>query len=89
MTIETRKVLEEIFTERQYQETKWGDSFDSKNTANDWVAYIVKYAGQSVTLPWNSDQFRTQLLKVAAICVAAVERIDRNNGVLPKRHYDT
>jgi hypothetical protein len=84
----TKKILEEVLKEREYQETRWGDAFDSKNTANDWVAYITAYAGKAVTLPWDSKQFRTQLLKVAAICVAAVERLDSRNGELPKRHYD-
>ena len=83
-----KKALEDIATERQYQQQKWGDKFDEKNTANDWVAYIAKYVGQTVTLPWNATTFRTQLVKVATLCVAAIEWCDRTNGNMPKRHYD-
>lgn len=81
-------ILNEIRKEREYQQGRWGDKFDSKNTANDWVAYIAKYVGQAVTLPWDATRFRQQLIKVAILCVAAIEWVDRTNGELPKRHYD-
>lgn len=41
-------IFYEISAERKYQQGKWGDDFDSKNTPNDWVAYLTKYVGQSV-----------------------------------------
>lgn len=81
-------ILNEIKVEREHQDKKWGDTFDSKNTANDWVAYIAKHAGMAVTLPWNATTFRTQLVKVATICVAAIQWIDRTKGDIAKRHYD-
>lgn len=69
--------------ERAYQDEKWGRDFDDKNTVNDWVAYMTKYLGQAVTLPWTDATFRTQLLKVIALGVAALER-----NTYPPRHYD-
>ena len=81
-------VLKDIRCEREYQEEIWGDDFDSKNTPNDWIAYIMSYAGRAVTMPWKPEQFRTFLVKVATICVAAIEWHDKTGGNMPKRHYD-
>lgn len=82
-----KQVFTEIEKELKYSD-KWGKIFDDKNTPNDWIAYITKYAGQAVTLPWNSDTFRSQLIKTAGLCISAVEALDRNNNKLAKRHYD-
>ena len=79
-------ILNDIKTEREYQQDKWGDEFDSKNTANDWASYIIIYVGQAITMPWNKKTFRTQLLKVATLCVAAIEWCDKDS--IPPRHYD-
>lgn len=73
-----------ISAERDYQDSKWGSAFDDKNTPNDWVAYIASYLGRAVTIPWNANIFREGLLKVAALCVAALERGDE----FAPRHYD-
>lgn len=88
MTILSEKIVADILAERTYQQGRWGDEFDSKNTPNDWVAYIAKYLGQAVTMPWNPETFRKQLVKVATLCVAAIEWCDRTSGQMPKRHYD-
>ena len=77
------EIFDYIDAERDYQDRKWGHNFDAKNTPNDWVAYITKYAGQAVTLPYDAEQFRTQLLKVATLCTAALEQAD-----YAPRHYD-
>jgi hypothetical protein len=81
-------IAAEVFKEREYQQSKWGNKFDKKNTANDWVAYIVSYLGRAVTMPWAPLQFRTMLVKTAALCFAAIEWHDRKKGRMPKRHYD-
>lgn len=80
-------VLAEIRHERNYQTDKWGNEFDDKNTVNDFTAYITKYAGNAAFATCTADQ-RTQLVKVAALAVAAIETIDRN-GKLADRHYDS
>lgn len=80
-------IFDAIHREREYQDFKWGHKFDDKNTANDWLAYIAGYLGKALTRPWDRGTFFTGLVKVAALCVAALETLDRNNG-FPKRHYD-
>lgn len=82
------RIAADVYTERHYQETKWGSKFDKKNTANDWVYYIACYLGKAVTLPWDHVTFRKMLVKTAALCFAAIEWCDRTKGKMPKRHYD-
>lgn len=81
-------ILEDIRKEREYQQHKWGDDFDIKNTPNDWITYIICYLGKAVTMPWNPCVFRASLVKVATLCCAAIEWCDKTNGKMPKRHYD-
>ena len=76
-------VYEAIDLEREYQDKKWGKEFDDKNTPNDWVAYIARYLGKAVIFPWSKDAFQTAILKIAALCVAILERDN-----FPQRHYD-
>ena len=81
-------VLEELNSQLNYQDEKWGTEFDDKNTMNDWIAYLSKYNGQALTLENNNaGNFVTNMYKVAGIAVAAIEAVSRNGG-LPKRHYD-
>lgn len=83
-----QQIFNEIGTEREYQIHKYGNDLDAKNTANDWLAYVASYIGRALTRPWNPDKFRLGLIKVAAVCVAAVEWCDRTGGNMPLRHYD-
>jgi hypothetical protein len=79
-------VLDQIRVERAYQDAKWGSTFDDKNTANDWAAYVAQYVGQAAFAK-QPEEWRRQMVKVATLAVAAIEAFDRNSG-LPKRHYD-
>lgn len=79
-----KSIIEEIVAERLYQDEKWGhEADDKKNTPNDWVAYIGHHASRWFKggfLPYSEDTveaFRTQMVKVAALAVAAIESIDR------------
>jgi hypothetical protein len=79
-----RKVLAEVAQERAYQDKKWGHQVDdTKNTPWMWVSYISAYSckwmvGSFAPLGTpTTDAFRTAMIKTAAICVAAVESIDR------------
>lgn len=77
-------IYDEIRKEREYQDGKWGhETDDTLNTPWMWASYIGQYAtkwmsgtfaplGRDVT-----DNFRTCMIKVAAIAVAAIESIDR------------
>jgi len=83
MEQELQEFFEKIESERTYQQEKWGNEFDKKNTPNDWIAYIAQYAGKGVTLPFDEEQFKTALIKVATLCAAAWCREE-----YAPRHYD-
>jgi hypothetical protein len=84
---ERQWIFEAIDDERDYQEGKWGTSFDDKNTANDWVTYINQYASEAAQLDFDDEIFAQKMVKVAALATAALEAQKRNGG-LPPRHYD-
>lgn len=68
-------VYDAIKQERDYQNEKWGKHNDDFNTINDWIAFITDYSGRA-----RVNNPRGQLIKVAALAVAAIETYDRNNG---------
>jgi len=75
------KIIEEILAEREYQDHKWGgDVHDDRHSSHDWVAFITKHLGKAVCWPWSGDRFRTQMIKVAALAVAAAEWHDRGTS---------
>ena len=70
-------IFAEVDMERVRQDGLWGIAFDDSNTAFDWVAYITKFAGKSLTRPFSWTGFRECMIKVAALAVAAIEACDR------------
>jgi hypothetical protein len=81
----------EIISEVDRQMRLWGTSFDDKNTANDWVAYICNYVASGAysgrQAKYTPTRFREHLVKAAALCVSAILAIDRNGDCAP-RHYE-
>ena len=77
-------ILQEIKEEREYQDKRWGGvKHDDQHKPNDWIAFITGYAGRAYDCcmehPGDLDDFRESMIKVAALAVAAVEWVDRNN----------
>lgn len=88
-------VYEEIQKEREYQIDKWGNAADdSVNTPNDFVSYIAHHSTRWFVggfLPYNENdvnKFRTQMIKTAALAVAAVESLDRQREANGSAHYE-
>jgi hypothetical protein len=82
----TTNVIKQIQDERarQIAHCKHGgdtDVFDRGNTQNDWVSYVAAYAGRaSAKVGRNERQgesFRENMVKVAALAVAAIESHDK------------
>lgn len=70
-------LYDEIRDERSRQDVKWGGSeHDDDHSVNDFIAYIVKHAGRAVEEPKNVQ--RRQMIRVAALAVAVIEKIDRS-----------
>lgn len=79
-------ILDEIKAERERQKslttgTQTFDDFDKTNSQGDWVSYITAYAGrapQKVVRNVKENQtFRANMIKVAAIAIAAIESHDK------------
>ena len=73
-------LLYEVGTERLRQDAKWGgETHDDHHTTADFVQLIEDYAGWARTMAgMNShDKARQRLVQVAALALAACERIDR------------
>ena len=81
------EILEEINEERRRQ-SKWGESFDDKNTPNDWATYIVHYATRACMRELDYGKIKKDMIKVAALAIAVIETMERNEGKLAHRHYD-
>lgn len=80
----TQRVLNEVYQERrrQVELAHGGDThaFDRGNTQNDWVAYINAYSGRASQKVARNERegqkFRDNMVKVAALAVAAIESYD-------------
>jgi hypothetical protein len=75
-----QKIFSEVDAERQHQESKWGNAFDDRNTPYNWSAYIGQYSTRHLIgdpTKVSEAEFRADMVKVAALAVAAVESIDR------------
>ena len=84
-------LITEIAEERARQVKLWGNDFDDKNTANDWVAYVCNYVAAGAYVgrqeKYTPKRFREHLAKAAGLCISAMLAIDRNGDCTP-RHYE-
>ena len=72
------KVIDEVLAERKHQDEKFGGPVhDDGHTGRDWIAFIVEHLGRAGTQVFAGDNFRKQMIKVAALAIAAVEWYDR------------
>lgn len=77
------QAIDDIKNEREYQVNKWGTRADLEvNQPNDFVAYIAHHSTRWFKggfAPYSRDtleDFRAQMVKVAALAVAAIESVD-------------
>jgi hypothetical protein len=74
------EIYNAIDAERDYQDNQWGGfEHDQKHTIDNWVAFMLPYLGWAVKGDnWEEDpeKIKEGLIKVAALCVAALENLD-------------
>jgi hypothetical protein len=73
-------IWKDILVERASQDFKHGGvSNDNRNTLADWQNWIRRHVDKASrpNLPYSP---RYQLVRIAALAVAAIEAYDRNNG---------
>jgi len=79
-------VFDEIKAERQRQKDKWGGAaHDDHHSTWDWIVFITKHNGLAME-PGSQERldipsYRYQMVRVAALAVAAIEWCDRNYPV--------
>jgi len=72
------EIVKDIKTERVRQDSKWGGAtHDDAHNSHDWITFITKQLGKGVIHPFDAPTYRRQMVKVAALAVAAIEWIDR------------
>ena len=73
---EASVVILEVLEERAAQDKKWGGTeHDDQHSDHDWICFILEHAqrGELTT----DTVFRKQMIRVAALAVAAVQAVDR------------
>lgn len=73
------QIFEAIRQERTYQDQKWGAT-DNLNNEYNWAGYIGAYTNRSlIGYPGfdvaRREQFKNDMIKVAALAVAAAEKL--------------
>ena len=81
-------LIDEIFAERLVQISLWGDDHDDRHSHNDWVAILTRHIGMAAgdgspqgvcrtdgrpVAGHDPERFRRQMVRVAAIALAALE----------------
>lgn len=67
--------IQAVLMERDYQDRLWGAINDRTTTEDEWLRIISEYStGNCVRA--KGYNFRTRMIKTAAIALAAIEAID-------------
>ena len=70
-------IYDEIKKERKEQDAKWGGpAHDDEHIPAEWRRFIIYHANLPFMVGEKED-FRYQMVRVAALAVAAIESIDR------------
>ena len=73
------QIYKEVSAERLKQDQMWGgDEHDDTHNMRDWGMFIVHELGQIFFYPPTYTIFRKQMVKVAALAIAAIEWTERH-----------
>lgn len=77
--IRRRHVFSQIAAERRDQDARQGGgpASDDARERRDWLRIIADHRDRAVRAQRDGDAYRLQLVKIAAVCVAAIEAHDR------------
>ena len=78
--VRARTVLDDVIKERDYQRKRWSTEHDVLHSHYEWIAIVSTWLGKSASSALGGDPIglRKRLIQVAAICIAAVETLDRD-----------
>lgn len=74
-------VLGQIAIELERQDKKWSQQDHSRAY---WLAILMEEVGEAAraAVQFQPDQYRQELIEVAAVAYAAIEALDRQEGEL-------
>lgn len=74
-------IFKQIREERKRQDEKWGGpKHDDNHSRFEWVSTLKRHINKSH--PQGKELYRKQLIRVAALAVAAVEGFDRTGSAI-------
>lgn len=78
MSQTTLDVLSEVKDERAFQNKKWGEQ---NHNHDRWMVILMEEVGEAAREAYESNaaRYRAELVQVAAVAVAAIESLDRND----------
>ena len=83
----TDRAVNYITAERERQKERWGADHDRRHLPHQW-AWLITQEIRALANPWSAPlahaNFRTCLVKAAAVCVAAIEAIDSGEAATPE-----
>ena len=83
------RILEEIRRERDRQDEKYGGpDHDDNHYPGDWCLILSKYLGRASAETIDAEPaaaFRDNMIKIAAVAIAATQSLDRIQGVTVKQ----
>ena len=72
-------ILADISIERAAQRKLYTEQYDDRHRPSDWVALLVRHLGYAAEKRIPAPTFRQQMVRIAAIAIAAIEYTDRNS----------
>lgn len=78
MIFEMNKIIAEIKKERRNQDKKWGKQ---NHGPEFWMLILLEEIGEAAKaiLEGAALGYRDEMIQAAAICIAAIESLDRRN----------
>lgn len=75
--IEQDQVMLEVLQERDRQDKKWGEQ---NHSSFKWMTILGEEFGEACKGAFEEDSasYREELVQCAAVCIAAIENLDRN-----------
>lgn len=78
-------IYDQIEFERLAQLALWSEEHDNHHLTDNWGGLLVRHLGLAMTesdsLTTDWARFRKQMVRVAALAVAAIEATDRRMGI--------
>jgi hypothetical protein len=75
-----QRVVDDVLKERDYQRGRWSIEDDVLHSDCEWITILAQWLGKAGSAARGGDRvaLRKRLVQEAAICMAAVEALDRS-----------